>query len=313
MKFPLSCLLLAVSLTSCCSSAGAQDPAPTAPAASSAQSAEVTSPSTSSSSVRATIPGPLRSFLRMAGISQGASLEEVLPLLARNVEMRGYHGSQERPGSPTEFLALLEKYVEQARDLRALAAPHGVIHISGCDDAQPLLTIIGYRFRQGCGGQHTSLETANPERAFLTIDSGFPLAELEQKLRTGKPFAYSYSELEAPVLLAPSDWMLNEGNTKKGAQDDLIEAILRNRALARLYWAMSRIDDQTRLALRESPGIRKLAHVSAALDFYGSHICIRGGRVVVPGGEPSESAWKSSGWSRPGLSRRFRSPAAFEG
>src|SRR5215471_3483053 len=30
-----------------------------------------------------TIPGPLRSFLRMAGISQKVSLDEVLPFLAR--------------------------------------------------------------------------------------------------------------------------------------------------------------------------------------------------------------------------------------
>jgi len=38
------------------------------------------------------IPGPLRSFLRMAGISQKISREDVLPLLARNVYMQGYEG-----------------------------------------------------------------------------------------------------------------------------------------------------------------------------------------------------------------------------
>src|SRR5690349_22408702 len=39
-----------------------------------------------------TIPGPLRSFLRMAGISQKATPEEVMPLLARNVFLLGYEG-----------------------------------------------------------------------------------------------------------------------------------------------------------------------------------------------------------------------------
>src|SRR5437016_2547653 len=34
------------------------------------------------------IPGPLRSFLRMAGISQKVAPEEVLPLLGRNVYMQ---------------------------------------------------------------------------------------------------------------------------------------------------------------------------------------------------------------------------------
>ncbi len=46
----------------------------------------------------ATIPGPLRSFLRMAGISQKISLEEVLPLLARNVAVEGYQGRKDSKG-----------------------------------------------------------------------------------------------------------------------------------------------------------------------------------------------------------------------
>ncbi len=50
------------------------------------------------------IPGPLRSFLRMAGISQKIPPDEVLPLLSRNVFMQGY--SQHRP---TEFLLLLDR------------------------------------------------------------------------------------------------------------------------------------------------------------------------------------------------------------
>ena len=54
-------------------------------------------------------PGPLRSFLRMAGISQKISPEEVLPLLARNVAVEGYQGRKDRTGRPTEFLILLKR------------------------------------------------------------------------------------------------------------------------------------------------------------------------------------------------------------
>jgi hypothetical protein len=60
------------------------------------------------------IPGPLRSFLRMAGISQKVSSEEVIPLVARNVYVQGYQGWQEG-GRPTEFLILLGRYVNQAK------------------------------------------------------------------------------------------------------------------------------------------------------------------------------------------------------
>src|SRR5689334_16653442 len=51
----------------------------------------------------AAIPGPLRSFLRMAGISQKVSSEEVMPLLARNVFVLGYEGRAPK-GRPAEFL-----------------------------------------------------------------------------------------------------------------------------------------------------------------------------------------------------------------
>ncbi len=43
------------------------------------------------------IPGPLRSFLRMAGLRQKVSPEEVMPMLARNVLLHGY-----QIGHPTE-------------------------------------------------------------------------------------------------------------------------------------------------------------------------------------------------------------------
>ena len=85
------------------------------------------------------IPGPLRSFLRMAGISQKISPEEVLPLLARNVAVEGYQGRKDRTGRPTEFLILLKRYVGQARELVTLAGPEGVIRVANCEQAGPLL------------------------------------------------------------------------------------------------------------------------------------------------------------------------------
>src|SRR5262245_3524688 len=45
------------------------------------------------STATVTVPGPLRSFLRMAAISQKVSPEEILPLLARNVVVEGYSGT----------------------------------------------------------------------------------------------------------------------------------------------------------------------------------------------------------------------------
>ncbi len=243
----------------------------------------------------ATIPGPLRSFLRMAGISQKIGPEEVLPLVARNVVVIGYPSFNEKPGNPLEFLLLLRRYLTQARELQRLAGPEGVIRVPSCAEVGPLLGVIGYRLREACGPS-TSVETADADRAFLTIDSGFPLADLEQALRTGTAFTYAYPTTKVPVVFGANSW-LNEWRNRHGknekSSEDVVDAILQDPAMARLYWAMSRIDAQTREDLLESLGLQKLEPFSSVLDFYGSHLSIRGGRVVVPGGAASESTWKN--------------------
>jgi hypothetical protein len=246
------------------------------------------------------IPGPLRSFLRMAGISQKIAPEEVLPLLSRNVFMQGYENSRK-----TEFLILLSRYVVQARELSALAVTDGKIHVSNCDDVKPLLTILGYRTRPNCGAPDTALQTADSERAFLTIDSGFPLPELEQTLQGGKPFEYPYVASPVPILFTAGDWTMISKKNYREASKDLIDTVLNDPGVARLYWALSKLDPETDKALQQSIGIRKLLPYAAVLDFYGSDICIRAGRVVVPGGPEAESAWKDLVGASP------ESPAAF--
>ena len=248
-----------------------------------------------SSAEEVAIPGPLRSFLRMAAISQKISPEEVLPLLARNVVMSGYQG-----GKPTEFLVLVNWYMDQARELEALAGRGGVIHVSNCDDAKPLLVILGYRLEQGCGPE-AALATADANRAFLTIDSGFPLADLEETLRTGKPLEIPFASTKVPVLYKSSDWVLNKKNANRG----VVDSILRDPELARLYWALSRMDAETGQFLWQSLGAKKLIVGAPVLDFYGSQISIRSGRVLVPGGPAAENAWRELVGASP------RSPADF--
>lgn len=291
MKFPL-CLpmLVAFSLLNCDLFAGSGEQPPPAHSEDS-RSAVLASPGgeTLSTPPQFVIPGPQRSFLRMAGISQKIAPEEVLPLLSRNVFIQGYEGTTR----PTEFLVLLRRYVVQARELAALAADSGmVIRVSNCDDARPLLRILGYRTRENCGDPRTSLQTQDPERAFLSIDSGFPLPELEQTLQGGKPFEYPFAAFAVPVLFAESDWTRASTKNHKENSRDLLDTILNDPAVARLYWALSRLDPETSKSLQQSIGIGKLLPYAAVLDFYGRALCLSADRVKVPGGEAAEAAWK---------------------
>ena len=259
---------------------------------------------------RVSIPGPLRSFLRMAGISQKVSEQEVLPLLARNVATEGYDWTGRNP-RPTEYMILLKEYLDHARKLAALAGPQGIIRVSRCSEAQPLLAVLGYRLRQDCGPNAT-VETAKPKTAFLTIDSGFPLTALEATLQSDKPFVYPYPTSQVPVLLESRDWVKLEGALEKERRhknkdkvNDVVGVLVSDPLVARLYWALARMDNTTLAYLGKSPGLKKLVPYAAALDFYGSSIYIQSGRVAVPGGRPAESGWKSLAGASP------KNPKAF--
>ncbi|HXP63710.1 MAG TPA: hypothetical protein VN829_24605, partial [Dongiaceae bacterium] len=260
------------------------------------------------------IPGPLRSFLRMTGVSQEAASGEVLPLVARNAFLYGF-----QTGHRTEYLILANRYVQMARELAPFAGADGKIHVSSCDDALALIQVLGYQFEHGCSRQNASVITADAERAFITADSGFPLTKLEESLQTGAPFVYDYAAERVPVLFTENEWLSianqkpvkdlsdalikNENlatfsrkdmpapSNQKSARD-LLDLLLNNQNLDRLYSAMARLDPQTRQALHQSPGLSQLLPLAASFDFYGSRICIRDGAVVVPGGPAAERTWE---------------------
>ena len=81
------------------------------------------------------------------------------------------------------------------------------------------------------------LGNEDPNLAFLTIDSGFPLAELEAAFRAGKPFEYKVRGIDVPVLFGAGTWF------DKGS--DPLDQLLDGRDVARLYYAMTKLDTRT--------------------------------------------------------------------
>ena len=235
------------------------------------------------------IPGPLSSFARMAAVSQDVTAADLLPVLARNVVTNGYQASTSGAAlEPTEYMKLLTRYLSQARELARLAGREQVIKIESCESPQAadLLRILGYRMRGACGGE-VVLETVNATRAFLTIDSGFPLAELEQALRTNRAFAYEFKPTRAPVLYGPDYWL----TAREKQAGDFIDVFLGDPILCRFYLGLSKLDRETAEGLRKVAPAQRLRAFGHVLDFYGSLVEIRGGKVVVPGGERSAAMW----------------------
>lgn len=243
------------------------------------------------------IPGPLRSFNRMAALSPDLPGEDLLQALARNVVTNGYQAAASNEAlEQTEYLKLVVRYLSQARELEKLAS-NGQIRIEQCESTQTgeLLKVLGYRMRGGCGAELV-LETLNAARAFLTIDSGFPLAQLEQSLRTNRPFEYDYRPSQIPVLYGPEFWLAAKD---KGAPEvSFVDFFVSDPALCRLYLGLSKLDHETAGALKQSIPVQRLKAFAHVLDFFGGMFQIREGKAVIPGGARAAAGWsKLSGGS----------------
>lgn len=237
------------------------------------------------------IPGPLHSFARMAAISPDADPDDILTALARNIVMNGYQASRANEVlEQTEYLKLVYRYLSQARELDQLTGPDKFIRIANCESTQTndLLRVLGYRMRGGCGSE-VVLETVNASRAFITSDSGFPLAELEQALRTEQPFAYDYHPALATMIYTTDYWL-----NAKERQGDPIDAFLGDPGLCRFYLGMSKLDPETAESLKNNISPARLRANAGVLDFFGGNFEIRQGKAIVPGGAKSAAAWGNS-------------------
>jgi len=235
------------------------------------------------------IPGPLKSFSRMAALAPEIAPEELLPALARNIVTNGYQASGSNDVlEQTEYLKLVVRYLSQARELEKLADSSGAIKIETCDSTQTgeLLRVLGYRMRGGCGSE-VVLETLNATRAFLTIDSGFPLAELEQDLRINRPFNYDYRPTQVPILYTQDYWL----SAKDRQGQEFIDSFLGDPSLCRLYLGLSKLDPSAADELRKNTTVQKIRAYAHVLDFYGGMFQVHNGHAVVPGGARSERAW----------------------
>ena len=141
--------------------------------------------------------------------------------------------------------------------------------------------------RGGCGAE-VVLETVNASRAFLSMDSGFPLAELEEALRTNRPFSLDWAPTPIPVLYGPEYWL----SARERFTGETIDAFLSDPALCRLYLGLVKLDPETAEQVRQTMPVQRVRAFAHVFDFFGGMFQIRDGKVVAPGGARSAQAWK---------------------
>ena len=236
----------------------------------------------------AEIPGILDGFLRMAALSTDLKPEQLLPALAKNVATRGYRVSLDSQRE-TEYMKLIKQYLSQARELRQFAGENNSLDVPACESEETaqILKTLGYRLRAECGPEAV-LETVNPSRAFLSIDSAFPLSELEDAYRRDAEFHLPYGVTSIPVLFGPEYWA---AAATPGTDGDFIDVFLSDPGLARLYSALTKMHRPTVIALRQSVSVETLKNYAPVLDFFGESFEIRDGRAITPGGARARSKW----------------------
>ena len=218
------------------------------------------------------IPGPLRSFARMAALSPDLNPEDLLPALARNVVTNGYQAANSNEAlEQTEYLKLVVRYLSQARELEKLGGD--ATRSSRSRPAIPaqtgdLLRVLGYRMRGGCGSD-VVLETVNASRAFLTIDSGFPAG------RAGAGAAHQPS-VHAGLSSDARFRCCTDRNTgsrpRTRPPGEFIDYFISDPSLCRLYLGLSKLDPETADELRKQIPAPQVEDLRARAGLLRRHV-----------------------------------------
>jgi len=142
--------------------------------------------------------------------------------------------------------------VQQARELVTSQVPAGVIHVSTCDDAKPLLKSSVIVPAQTAV---TMIPTWRPLiRSELSLPS-IPDFRCPTWRRVSRTAAVQLFLRESRVPSPPVeiDW----AKKKKAKKTDVVDMLLSDPGVARFYWALARMDAETLSSLRQSNALKR--------------------------------------------------------
>ena len=251
------------------------------------------------------IPGPLRSFNRMAALSPDLPAEELVGALARNVITNGYQATSGSESlEPTEYLKLVFRYLSQARELEKLTDDNKVLRLDNCDSPQT----------GSCSRSSASVCVVAAALKSCSRPSTRPAPSSPWTPASRWP---TWSRPSAPT--GPSPTITNHPGSRcstppntgyrpaKSRRGEFVDTFISDPSLCRLYLGMSKIDPETAEQLRKTLTSRAFAPLPTSS--ISSAVCSasKTARPSCPGRRVPSPPGQSSSASLP-----TRAPTFFE-
>lgn len=162
----------------------------------------------------------------------------------------------------------------------------------GFDHAQKILHLLGWRIVRAKNNVLIEIGIDEDAAVRQTFASALGIDELsiKQQLEDGQTVTFTILDERASVVFDEPFWfsaILRQPQLRRS----LLEEMLENPQVTRLYMALAGMNDETRRAVVSSINPDELLKQSQRLSFYGSSIAIEAGRVVLPGGDQAAGAW----------------------
>jgi len=155
--------------------------------------------------------------------------------------------------------------------------------------------------RATCSEQCCGSTNLFSPRSTFKIEESFSHDRLRfSSHRTGRlapekasPSLYPYAPSHVPCNFPKNRIGTTLGAGQKKGYSNLVDLLVNDPAVARLYWEIGpRTIPKPGLLCCTRPDSEGCSPMPPPLIFYGSHISIRSGRVIVPGGAWTQISWR---------------------
>jgi hypothetical protein len=219
-----------------------------------------------------------------------------------------------QPDAGPQYIVRVRSYFERMAALESLGRREGerlTVTLSAADRPGQRLTervsnLLGWRARAEQSrlvlevAERTTQSKRKETATALDIDE----VGMQEALQAGRPFPLEVRYEKAPVLLGERAWRA-AFYPKENLTGGLLEALVRDPRLARLYLALSQLDPRTRDALLQGLELHGLLPFAGLLHRHAAAFGIVEGRASVPGGRPAEPVWAKLAGAGPAEPGRF--------